>query len=63
MLKLENALDINVAGSWYLNTPGAPHLDLVIRYINASKMYAAAKELLEYWTVLFTTATTKLNKC
>ena len=63
MLKPELALEINVAGSWYLNTPGAPHLDLVIRYINANKMYAAAKELHEYWTVLVTTATTKWNKC
>ena len=64
MLKPELALEINVAGRWYLNTPGAPHLDLVIRYINASKMYAAAKkELHEFWTVLVTTATTKWNTC
>ena len=63
MLKPENALDINVAGSWYLNTPGAPHLDLVIRYINATKTYAAVdKEIHEFWTVLDTTATTKMER-
>jgi hypothetical protein len=58
-VKPENALEINVAGRWYLKTPGASHLDLVIRYINASKMYAAAKKIHEYWTLLVTTATTK----
>ena len=63
MLKPEPALKINMAFSWYLNTPGMPHLDLVIHYINASKIYAAAKEIHEYWTVLVTTATTKWNKC
>jgi hypothetical protein len=58
-VKPENALEINVADRWYLKTPGASHLDLVIRYINASKMYAAAKKIHEYWTLLVTTATTK----
>ena len=58
MVKPEQVLEINVPGRWYLNTPGASHLDLVIRYINASKMYAAAKKIHEYWTLLVTTATT-----
>ena len=58
MLKPKDSLEINVAGRWYLNTPGASHLDLVIRYINACKMYAAAKKIHEYWTLLVTTATT-----
>jgi len=61
--KLDQVLEINVAVSWYLNTPGAHHLDLVIRYINATKMYAAVdKEIHEFWTVLDTTATTKMKQ-
>jgi len=61
--KLDQLLEINVAVSWYLNTPGAPHLDLVIPYINATKTYAAVdKEIHECWTVLGTTATTKMEQ-
>ena len=50
-----------MAGSWYLNIPGFLHLDLVILYINASKRYAATKEVHQYWTMLVTTANNKLK--
>ena len=58
MPRPEYVLNINVAGSRYLNIETSPHLDLVIVYNNASKTYAAAKEVHESWTVLVTTATT-----
>ena len=63
LIKMDQVLKINVVVFRYLNILGVHHLQLVICYIDASKIETAVdKEIHEFWTVLDTTATTKMEQ-
>ena len=62
LIKMDQVLKINVVIFRYVNILGAHHLHLVICYIDASKIETAVdKEIHEFWTMLVTTATTKME--